>query len=111
MADILLEIGTEEVPVNSQPLAISQMKAAFTQRLTDARVSFAGIEGYHTPRRLVIKLTGVADSQTDITRENKGPSASVAFKDGKPTPAAMGFAKKQGVDVSELKVVETPQGA
>lgn len=111
MADILLEIGTEEVPVNSQPLAISQMKAAFAQRLTDARVSFGAIEGYHTPRRLVIKVNGVAENQADVTRENKGPAAQVAFKEGKPTPAAMGFAKKQGVDVSELKLVETPQGS
>ncbi len=111
MADILLEIGTEEVPVNSQPLAISQMKSAFAQKLADARVSFEAIEGYHTPRRLVIKVTGVAENQADITRENKGPSAQVAFKEGKPTPAAMGFAKKQGVDVSELKLVETPQGS
>ena len=53
---------------------------------------------------------GIAAAQTDVTEQVTGPSASVAYKDGQPTPAAHAFAKKAGVDVSQLEKITTAKG-
>ena len=63
-----------------------------------------------TPRRLAILAPGIPAAQPDITEKVTGPSASVSFKDGQPTPAAQAFAKKAGIDVSRLERVTTPKG-
>lgn len=111
MAELLLEIGTEELPAGVVESALEQLQAAVTQRLQDARIAFGRAETFGTPRRLILLIHDVADSQTDVVREVRGPAASVAFDaQGNPTPAALGFARKQGVDVSDLEVVHTPQG-
>ncbi|GIV16859.1 MAG: glycine--tRNA ligase beta subunit [Armatimonadota bacterium] len=111
MADLLLEIGTEELPAGVVENALEQLQAAITQRLQDARIAFGQAETFGTPRRLILLVHDVAQSQTDVVREVRGPAANVAFDaQGNPTPAAQGFARKQGVDVSDLEVVHTPQG-
>lgn len=111
MADLLLEIGTEELPANVVEDALEQLLQGVTRRLQEARVAFGQAETFGTPRRLILWLHDVAPSQSDVVREVRGPAASVAFDaQGNPTPAALGFARKQGVDVSELEVVHTPQG-
>jgi glycyl-tRNA synthetase beta chain len=68
------------------------------------------VTGFDTPRRLAIMVTGVAASQADVVEQIIGPLVSVAYKDGQPTPAAQGFAKKAGVDVSLLEKVAGPKG-
>ncbi|GIV18633.1 MAG: glycine--tRNA ligase beta subunit [Armatimonadota bacterium] len=111
MADLLLEIGTEELPAGVVESALEQLQAAVTQRLQEARIAFGAVETFGTPRRLILFLQEVAPAQTDVVREVRGPAANIAFDaQGHPTPAALGFARKQGVDVSELEVVHTPQG-
>ncbi|HEU4416188.1 MAG TPA: glycine--tRNA ligase subunit beta, partial [Candidatus Angelobacter sp.] len=63
-----------------------------------------------TPRRLALVVPGVADTQPDVQEQLTGPATKVAYKDGQPTPAAHAFAKKAGVDVSQLQKVTTPKG-
>ena len=111
MADLLLEIGTEELPASVVESALEQLRSAVTQRLQDSRIAFGQAETFGTPRRLMLLLHDVAPSQTDVVREVRGPAANMAFDaQGNPTPAAQGFARKQGVDVRDLEVVHTPQG-
>src|SRR5256885_10568770 len=71
----------------------------------------APIESYSTPRRLTARIAKIAERQTDLDELLKGPPVAAAFKDGQPTPAAIGFAKKNGVEVALLEKVETPAGA
>ncbi len=109
--DLLLEIGTEEVPPLEAPRLAAQLKAAAEELLREARVEFEAAAVYHTPRRLALLVKGVAEEQRETVEEVRGPSQRVAFDaDGKPTPAAIGFAKRQGVAVHELVVKETPNG-
>lgn len=111
MADLLLEIGTEELPAGVVENALEQLQAAVTLRLQEARIAFGQVETFGTPRRLILFLQEVAPAQTDVVREVRGPAANVAFDaQGNPTPAAQGFARKQGVEVKDLEVVHTPQG-
>src|SRR6185312_12859185 len=65
---------------------------------------------FSTPRRLAVLVRGVKAQQADVTEELVGPAVKIAFKDGKPGPAAEAFAKKCGVSVDALKTVETPKG-
>lgn len=111
MAELLLEIGTEELPAGVVEGALEQLRDAVTQRLQDARIAFGQAETFGTPRRLILAVHDVAERQTDVVREVRGPAANVAFDaQGNPTPAALGFARKQGVEVGALEVVHTPQG-
>jgi glycyl-tRNA synthetase beta chain len=111
LADLLLEIGTEELPASVVESALEQLQSAVTQRLREARITFGQADTFGTPRRLILLVQDVAPSQTDVVREVRGPAANVAFDaQGAPTPAAQGFARKQGVDVKELEIVSTPQG-
>jgi glycyl-tRNA synthetase beta chain len=72
----------------------------------------APAETYSTPRRLTVRVANVAERQTDLEELVSGPPVSASFAaDGKPTPAAAGFAAKQGVDVAALERVETPKGS
>ena len=69
-----------------------------------------GVKSFSTPRRLAVLVRGVKAQQADVTEELVGPAVKIAFKDGKPGPAAEAFAKKCGVSVDALKKVETPKG-
>ncbi len=111
MPYLVLEIGTEEIPVGSAPLALRQLEQTIPERLKALRISHGALYATSTPRRLIITIDDVAERQADVVREVRGPSAEVAFgPDGSPTKAAEGFARKQGVDVSALRILETPQG-
>ena len=63
-----------------------------------------------TPRRLAVLAADIPSSQPDVVEEQTGPSVAIAFKDGQPTPAAHAFAKKNGVDVSQLQRTTTAKG-
>lgn len=110
--DLLLEIGTEEIPAKFIPRALDTIKNSLDNYLTrDAKILFQGISSFGTPRRLVIHIQGMAEKQADTVVEATGPAKRAAFdENGKPTKAAEGFAKSQGVKVKDLQIIETPKG-
>jgi glycyl-tRNA synthetase beta chain len=110
MADFLLEIGCEEIPARMMDAASAELRERVSTLLHRERLAAAEVTTFDTPRRLAILAHGVPAAQADITEQVNGPSAAVAYRDGKPTPAAHAFAKKSGVDVSQLQTVTTPKG-
>lgn len=120
MPDFLLEIGCEEIPARMLDAAWTEMAQRVTmllarESLWKAEPTQEGMTGIMfrkcaTPRRLALLIPSVADSQPDVTEQVTGPSLKVAFKDGKPTPAAEAFAKKAGIDVAKLEKVSNPKG-
>jgi glycyl-tRNA synthetase beta chain len=110
MANFLLEVGTEELPASFLSGAITQWKQLIPQSLQENFLDNEAVEIYGTPRRLAVLIKGLPQQQADREEEVKGPPAKAAFKDDKPTKAAEGFAKKQGVDVSALEVRPTDKG-
>ncbi len=103
----LLEIGTEELPVGDLILALQQLESLFAELLEGVRLGYESMQVVGTPRRQAVVVQGLAPSQPDRTRDVQGPPAKVAFDaQGQPTRAAEGFARKQGVSVEELRVVE-----
>ena len=110
MATFLLEVGTEELPASFVGSAIAQWQILISQSLAEASLTTTTINVYGTPRRLAVVITGLPDRQPDRTEEIKGPPASAAFKDGQPTKAGSGFAKKQGVELADLEIRNTDKG-
>jgi glycyl-tRNA synthetase beta chain len=111
MADLLFEIGAEELPAGFVPTAIEQLQRDLAKALDDARLGHGEVKAMGTPRRLVVWARDVAARQGDARTEAFGPPVAQAFDaEGKPTPAALGFAKSQGVDVSALERKQTPKG-
>lgn len=104
--DLLFEIGIEELPAAYIPPALDELRRLLEEALSEARLSYASIRPLATPRRLASIVSGVADRQEERTRTVTGPPARIAFgDDGTPTKAATGFARSQGVEVSDLEVV------
>src|SRR5437879_4106647 len=111
MPDFLLEIGCEEIPARMIAGAQEELQRRVVDLLNRERLAAAGEISYlDTPRRLAVLAPGIPTAQADLSERVTGPSASVAFKDGKPTPAAHAFAKKAGIDVAKLEKVTTPKG-
>ena len=109
--DLVLEIGCEEIPAGFIPKAMADMELLMKRELTAARLEFGEIVTLGTPRRLVLAVKGIAERQPDADLTAMGPAKSVAFDgQGNPTRAAQGFARGQGVEVSELTVVLTEKG-
>ena len=103
--DVLLEIGTEEIPAHYMPSILSQVKQLAAEKFAEANIAYEEIRTVGTPRRVALLMKGVAEKQADISSKRKGPSAKIAFgADGKPTPAAMGFARGQKIAVEDLVV-------
>ena len=111
MPDFLLEIGCEEIPARMIDSASEELQKRVADLLVRERLPASGaLSCLDTPRRLAVLAPGIPTSQPDVKEKLTGPSVSVAFKDGQPTPAAHAFAKKAGVDVSRLSRVDTPKG-
>lgn len=110
MPAFLLEVGTEELPASFLSDAIVQWRSRIPQSLETESLHDAVVEVYGTPRRLAVLITGLPSQQPDREEEIKGPPAQAAFKDGQPTKAAIGFASKQGVDISALEIRPTDKG-
>ncbi|MGQ9712728.1 MAG: glycine--tRNA ligase subunit beta [Desulfotomaculales bacterium] len=103
--DFLLEIGTEEIPARYLPGALEELAAVAEQLLAEVRLLFEDIRTYGTPRRLALRVFGLAARQTPLILEVKGPPCKAAFDaEGRPTRAAEGFARNQGVRVEDLVV-------
>jgi glycyl-tRNA synthetase beta chain len=111
MNNLLLEIGSEEIPAGYIKPALNALSTTLHRRLTDARIAHGSIKIYGTPRRLAVCVEKVAPKQKAMQSEVVGPPASIGFDEyGKPTMAAKKFAEKVGVSVNRLKVKETPKG-
>src|SRR5512142_96611 len=109
--DLLLEIGAEEIPAGFVPGALDQLEKDLAKALDDARLAHGEVKAIGTPRRLAVWARAVAPRQTDAQSQAFGPPVAQAFgPDGQPTPAALGFARSQGVDVSALERAQTPKG-
>jgi len=109
--ELLFEIGTEEVPSVYMPDALRDLGEVADRLLRDARLSFTRIRTLGTPRRLTLHVEGLADKQKDEVREVVGPPKAAAYdKEGKPTAAALGFARAQGLTTEQLKIRGTDRG-
>src|SRR5687767_1110315 len=111
--ELLIEIGCEEIPASWLPGLTAQLGQHLDARLKELRLtSTAPTETYSTPRRLTARVAKLSERQTDFEELVTGPPVSAAFKPGgEATPAAVGFAKKYGVEVAALERLETPKGA
>ncbi len=105
MPDLLVEIGTEELPPRDIGPALAQLAERVRGALVELRLESGAIRTFGTPRRLAFRCAGVAPRQRPMVREVRGPAAQAAFDaQGRPTPAAVGFARSQGVPVERLRV-------
>jgi glycyl-tRNA synthetase beta chain len=112
MAELLLEIGLEEIPARMIAAAEAELARRVEILLTQQRLVDAGfaIISYSTPRRLAVRAVGVLAQQLDTHEQLTGPSWKAAFPGGQPGPAAEAFAKKAGVAVADLQKITTPKG-
>ncbi|MFQ5900603.1 MAG: glycine--tRNA ligase subunit beta [Thermodesulfobacteriota bacterium] len=109
--ELLLEIGTEEIPSGVVPQALKDLEILAEQRLTSLRINHKGIKTMGTPRRLILYIERLSDTQQGITEEKVGPPKRIAYdNEGNPTKTAIGFAKSQGVNIKEIKIVKTDKG-
>ncbi len=110
-ADLLFEIGTEEIPAGYVPPALTQLREIATESLTAHRIPFGEIETFGTPRRITLSIKDLKTLQASEETEVVGPPKSIAYdENGEPTRAAIGFAKTQGVELTALRIVETERG-
>jgi len=111
MADLLFEIGAEEIPAGFAPPALRQLEEDLGKALDEARLSHGEVKAVGTPRRLAVWARDLAARQADARTEALGPPVAHAFDaEGRPTAAAVGFARSQGIDVTRLGRVQTPKG-
>jgi len=109
--DLLVEIGTEELP----PKALTKLSDAFAAgieaNLKEANIEFGKVNVYAAPRRLAVLINSVSESQADLDIEKRGPAVKAAFDEsGNASKAAQGFARGCGVEVSELETMSTDKG-
>jgi glycyl-tRNA synthetase beta chain len=111
--DLLIEIGTEELP----PKALKKLSEAFGKGIVDglkaADLAHGKVELFASPRRLAVLVSDLIETQADKTIEKRGPALKAAFdEEGNPSKAASGFAKSCGLaSVDELERLETDKGA
>lgn len=109
--DVLIEIGAEEIPDRFLEDALAEIGRRWEAAFSEAQLSFESVATCGTPRRLTVEIRGLAAAQEDRDEKLIGPPVAAAFDgDGKPTKAAIGFAKKCGVDVTALERVDDPKG-
>lgn len=105
MLNALLEIGCEEIPARFMPGFLKDLGEKAEEKLKQERISFSNVQTLGTYRRLTLYIEDIAKKQPDLAEELKGPPAERAFdSSGKPTQAAIGFAKSQGISVEDLTV-------
>ena len=110
-ADLLFEIGTEEIPASYVPPALDQLSKIAVDSLTAHRIPFGNIQTFSTPRRITLTIKDIKTLQESEETEIVGPPKSIAYdENGEPTKAAIGFAKSQGVELSDIRIVETERG-
>lgn len=105
--NLLVELGLEELPAYVVTPSEKQLGQKMEAFLTDHRLSFETIETFSTPRRLAVRVRGLADKQTDLTEDFKGPSKKIALDaDGNFTKAAEGFVRGKGLTTADIEFRE-----
>lgn len=111
MAQLLFEIGVEELPALAIEPAMEYMASFMEQALAKAQLPYSGLKTFGTPRRLVLMIDNLALGQPDVEEEITGPNAASAYKsDGSLTPAALGFIKAKGLSESQIYRAITAKG-
>ncbi len=101
--DLLLEIGTEEVPAHVMPHLLADLKRLAGDMFAERRLAYESLRTIGTPRRAALLVTGLAERQEDVSTETRGPSVAISFDaEGNPTKAGAGFARGQGIEPSAL---------
>ncbi|MFA9492695.1 glycine--tRNA ligase subunit beta [Streptococcus sp. E17BB] len=101
---VLIELGLEEIPAYIVTPAMNQLKDKVSAFLADNRLSFEGIEAFSTPRRLAVRVSGLAERQTDLSEDFKGPAKKIALDaDGNFTKAAEGFVRGKGLTTADIR--------
>ena len=109
--EILLEIGMEEIPARFLKPALNDIEKYIKSVFSEKRIEFGEVNTYGTPRRLILSVNGISEKQEDLTEINTGPAKHIAFDpNGGLTKAGLGFAKSQGVEATDLEIVETSKG-
>ncbi|ENM5843216.1 glycine--tRNA ligase subunit beta [Vibrio mimicus] len=109
--EFLIELGTEELPPKQLRTLAEAFAANFAAELAAADIAHEGVTWFATPRRLALKVTNLAESQPDRVVEKRGPAVNVAFDaDGKPTKAAEGWARGNGITVEQAERLVTDKG-
>lgn len=109
-ADLLIEIGTEELPPKFLNTLSNDFKELIVAELNQAKLSFDECEVFASPRRFGLLIKNLVGQQADYINEKRGPAVVAGFKDGEPTKALLGFARGCGVDVEQLTRVSTDKG-
>ena len=92
--DLLLEIGTEEVPAHVMPHLLADLKRLAGDVFAERRLAYDSLRTIGTPRRTALLVTGLAERQEDVSTETRGPSVAIAFDaEGNPTKVVAGFAR------------------
>jgi len=111
MENVILEIGSEEIPAQYMENALKDLKQLAQKYLEEARINYKEIKVYGTPRRLTLFIFHIKEKQEDIFQKIKGPAYSIAYnKDSQPQKPALKFAQSQGVNVEDLIVEDTEKG-
>lgn len=111
MADLLFELGTEELPARFVVPALQDLEKLFVEQCVAARITHGTIKVFGTPRRLALLVQGLAEKTDDVVKEVQGPSVKAAFEaDGKPKVPAIKFAESVKLPVEKLRKVTTPKG-
>ncbi|ENM5751484.1 glycine--tRNA ligase subunit beta [Vibrio mimicus] len=109
--EFLIELGTEELPPKQLRTLAEAFAANFAAELAVADIAHEGVTWFATPRRLALKVANLAESQPDRVVEKRGPAVNVAFDaDGKPTKAAEGWARGNGITVEQAERLVTDKG-
>ncbi|MDX8392901.1 MAG: glycine--tRNA ligase subunit beta, partial [Mariprofundaceae bacterium] len=110
MQPLLIEIGAEEIPAGVAPRMGNALKLAIESLLSDANLQVSELKLGVTPRRLLIHAIECPVMQEDREQTIWGPPEKVAFKDGEPSKAAEGFAKKSGLNVADFELADKGDG-
>ncbi|ASA55819.1 glycine--tRNA ligase subunit beta [Vibrio gazogenes] len=109
--ELLIELGTEELPPTQLRTLAEAFYHNFQTELKAADLPFETMQWYATPRRLALKVAGLAEQQPDKVVEKRGPAVAVAFDaDGHPTKAAEGWARGNGITVAQAERLTTDKG-
>jgi glycyl-tRNA synthetase beta chain len=108
---LLIELGTEELPPKSLRTLATTFFEQIKLQLDEAKLSYSDIYWYATPRRLAVKVNNLVANQADKAIEKRGPAVSVAFDaEGKPSKAAEGWARSNGITVAQAERLTTDKG-
>ncbi|MEA2087827.1 MAG: glycine--tRNA ligase subunit beta [Candidatus Caldatribacteriota bacterium] len=111
MENVILEIGTEEIPAQYMENALKDLNRLAQRYLEESRINYKKIKVYGTPRRLILSIFHINEKQEDIFLKIKGPAYSIAYnKDSKPQKPALKFAQSQGVNIEDLIIEDTEKG-